>query len=59
MIHLLKKIIKKYSCHFTYKELYVIYKTMLKTIIDSIFSFNNLYKIVDNNSNYYKSFIFL
>jgi hypothetical protein len=52
-----KKFIEKYLCWFSYEELYVSYKTMLEKIVSSISSFIDLYEVVDNNSNYYRSMV--
>ena len=52
-----KKFIEKYLCWFSYEELYVSYKTMLEKIVSSISSFIDLYEVVDDNSNYYRSMV--
>jgi hypothetical protein len=52
-----KKFIEKYLCWFSYEELYVPFKTMLEKIISLISSFIDLYEVVDDNSNHYRSMV--
>jgi hypothetical protein len=44
-------------CWFAHGEPYVPYKTMLERVIESTSSSNNMHRVVDDNSNYYKNMI--
>jgi NAD(P)H-flavin reductase len=55
-MHLLQKMfMEKHLCWFAYKEPYVLYKTMLERMTESIFSSSNVHEVVDDNNNSYKS----
>jgi hypothetical protein len=57
-MHLLQKeFIKKYLCWFAYGEPYVRYKTVVEMMVMSTFSFSNVYEVVDDNSNHYRSMV--
>jgi len=57
MYFLQKRFMNKYLCWFAHEELYVPYKTMLERVIKSTSSSNNMHRVVDDNSNYYKNMI--
>jgi len=44
-------------CWFAHGKPYVPYKTMLERVIKSTSSSNNMHRVVDDNSNYYKNMI--
>ena len=57
MYFLQKKFMNKQLCWFAHGEPYVPYKTMLERVIESTSSSNNMHRVVDDNSNYYKNMI--
>jgi len=57
-MHLLqKKIMEKYLCWFTHGEPYVTYEIIVKMMVGSNSSSRNVYEVVDDNSNPYRSMI--
>ena len=57
-MHLIQKgFIEKYLCWFSHREFYVPYETMVKKMVSSTFNSGNLHRVVDDNSNSYKSMV--
>jgi len=55
-MHLLQKwFMNRYLCWFTHGELYVYHETMVKRMVGSTSSSNNVNKVADNNSNPYRN----
>ena len=52
-----KTFMEKYLCWFVYREPYVPYETMLEKMIGSTFNSSNVHRVVDDNSDYYKSIV--
>ena len=48
---------KKYLCWFAHREPYVPYDTMVEMMVGSTSSFSNVYKVIDDNNNHYRSMI--
>jgi hypothetical protein len=58
MMHLLLKgFMEKYLYWFAHEKPYVPYKTMVKMMVGSTSSSNNVYEVVNNNINHYRSMI--
>jgi hypothetical protein len=57
-MHLLQKRFKeKYLCWFTHGEPYVPYEAMIKSIVGSTSSSNNMHGVVDDNSSPYRNIV--
>jgi hypothetical protein len=48
---------KKYMCWYAHKEPYVLHDIMVERMIESTFSFSNVYRVVDDNSNPYRNIV--
>ena len=48
---------KKYLCWFAHEEQYVPYKAMMERIVKSTSISNNMHRVIDDNSNRYRSII--
>ena len=48
---------EKYLCWFAHEKPYVPYETMIQRMVGSTFSSNNMYGVVDDHSNCYKSIV--
>ena len=58
MLHLLKNIvIDKYLNQFAHKELYVLYKTMLKKMVGLTSNYSNIHGFMNDNINSYTSIV--
>jgi len=57
-IHLLQKeFMKQYLCWYARKEPYVPHKTMVERMVESTSSVGNVYGVVDDNNNLYRTMI--
>ena len=59
MMHLLqkKRFMDKYLCWIAHREPYVPYETMVEKIVRSTSSSSSVHRVVDDNSNHYKSMV--
>ena len=48
---------EKYLCWFAQEKPYVPYKTMIERMVELTSSSSNVYEVVNDNSNYYRSMI--
>lgn len=46
---------EKYPCLYAHRELYVPHDTMIEMMVESTFSFSNVYRVVGDNNNPYKN----
>jgi hypothetical protein len=51
--------VEKYLYWFTHNEPYVPYKTMLEKIVGSTSSSSNIYEVIDDNNNCYRSMVII
>jgi hypothetical protein len=52
-----KRFIEKYLCWFAHEKPYVPYKTMVEKMVELTSSSSNVYGVVNDNSNHYRSMI--
>jgi hypothetical protein len=52
-----KRFMEKYLCWFAQEKPYVPYKTMIERMVELTSSSSNVYEVVNDNSNYYRSMI--
>ena len=57
MHHIKNWFVEKYLCWLLYREPYVPYETMLEKIVGSTSTFSNIYEVIDDNHNRYKSMV--
>jgi len=57
MYFLQKRLMEKYMCWFAHGEPYVPHKTIIERMIRSTFSYSNVHKVVDDNSNPYRNMV--
>jgi len=57
MHHIKNWFVEKYLCWLPYREPYVPYETMLERIVGSTSTSSNIYEVIDDNHNRYKSMV--
>jgi len=57
MHHIKNWFVEKYLCWLSYREPYVPYETMLERIVGSTSTSSNIYEVIDDNHNCYKSMV--
>ena len=52
-----KRFMKKYICWYAHGEPYVLHDIMVERMVGSTFSSNNVYRVVNDNSNPYRNMV--